>query len=308
MRRTFAETLAELAADDPRIVLLTGDLGYMALDPFIEKHPERFINVGVAEQNMVGIATGMAEAGFVPFVYSIVNFATMRPFEFIRNGPVAHGLPVRIVGVGGGIEYSTNGLTHYGLEDIGILRTQPGLAIVAPADHQQTRAALRATFNLPGPVYYRLGKDDKAVVPGLDGAFAQDSLQIVRTGQRACIVALGSIAIEAVAAADLLSPSGITPTVAVAAHIAPPPVQAIADLLERHDVLVTVEAHYVNGGLGSLVCEVAAERHGSCRVIRLGLARMPDGHTGSQRFMYDLFGISAEAIARTVVDAVKEQR
>src|SRR5258708_7429264 len=104
MRRAFAETLAELASCDPRILLLTGDLGFMALEPFSKVHPDRFFDVGVAEQNMVGVAMGLAEAGFIPFVYSIVTFAVLRAFEFIRNGPIAHRLPVRIVGIGGGFE------------------------------------------------------------------------------------------------------------------------------------------------------------------------------------------------------------
>src|SRR5882762_6376612 len=114
MRVTFARTLAALADEDPRIVLLTGDLGFMALDDYIDRHPQRFINVGVAEQNMIGVATGLAEAGFVPFVYSIVTFAVLRPYEFIRNGPIAHRLPVRIVGMGGGFDYAMNGSSHYG--------------------------------------------------------------------------------------------------------------------------------------------------------------------------------------------------
>src|SRR5579872_6006431 len=117
MRSTFIKTLADLAESDKRIILLTADLGYNALEPFVQQFPNRYINVGVAEQNMIGIATGLAEAGFIPFVYSIVTFATLRPYEFIRNGPVLHRLPVRIVGVGTGFEYSHNGASHYGLED-----------------------------------------------------------------------------------------------------------------------------------------------------------------------------------------------
>jgi transketolase len=160
MRGAFVRTLVELADRDRRIALLTGDLGYMALEPFMEKHGDRFFNIGVAEQNMVGIATGLAESGFIPFVYSIVTFATLRPYEFIRNGPVWHQLPVRIVGVGGGFEYGAQGLSHHGLEDVGVMRVQPGMSVVAPADHQQMASALRATWNVPGPVYYRIGKDD----------------------------------------------------------------------------------------------------------------------------------------------------
>src|SRR5205807_8481796 len=152
MRRAFTNMLVELAEHDPRIMLLTGDLGYLALEPFSERFPDRFFNVGVAEQNMVGLATGLAEAGFIPFVYSIVTFASLRPYEFIRNGPILHRLPVRIVGVGGGFEYGSAGTTHHALEDLGVMRTQPGLTVIAPADSQQTRTAMRRTWDLPGPI------------------------------------------------------------------------------------------------------------------------------------------------------------
>src|SRR5262249_8779487 len=121
MRGAFARTLTELAESSPRIFLLTGYLGDMALAPFADRCTDRSINAGVARQNMVGLASGLAEAGYIPFVYSIVTFATLRPYEFIRNGPVIHKLPVRIVGVGGGVEYGHNGASHYGLEDVGVL-------------------------------------------------------------------------------------------------------------------------------------------------------------------------------------------
>jgi transketolase len=142
MRQAFVQTLTGLAGHDSRILLLTGDLGYLALEPFADKFPSRFFNVGVAEQNMVGLATGLAEAGFIPFVYSIVPFAVLRPYEFIRNGPIQHQLPVRIVGVGGGLAYGPNGLSHYGLEDVAVMRVQPGLTVIAPADAPQTRTAV----------------------------------------------------------------------------------------------------------------------------------------------------------------------
>src|SRR5215216_1545015 len=138
MRGAFTKAVIELAQRDPRIVLLTGDLGYMALEPFADTFPDRFFNVGVAEQNMIGLATGLAEAGMIPFAYSIATFASLRAYEFIRNGPVLHDLPVRVVGVGGGFEYGPSGPTHFALEDLGVTRLQPGLRVVAPADHQQT--------------------------------------------------------------------------------------------------------------------------------------------------------------------------
>src|ERR1043166_6956323 len=148
MRGTFVNTLCELANADDRIVLLTGDLGFTVLEPFRDAHPRRFYNVGVAEQNMVGLATGLAEAGLIPFCYSIGTFASLRPYEFIRNGPILHGLKARIVGVGAGFDYGVNGMTHYAIEDVGVMRIQPGMTVVAPADYEQTRNSLLATWDL----------------------------------------------------------------------------------------------------------------------------------------------------------------
>jgi transketolase len=299
MRRAFVGTLTELAAGDPRVLLLTGDLGYMALEPFFERFPGRFINAGVAEQNMVGVATGLADAGFVPFVYSIATFATLRPFEFIRNGPVIHQLPVRIVGIGGGFEYGTQGASHHGLEDVGVLRTQPGMTIIAAADYAQLANALRATWDLPGPIYYRLGKDDTYTVPGLNGRFALGRAERVRQGADLLIVAMGSVASEAVAAAELLAPESIRCGVMVVASVQPAPVEDLAAALAEVPVALTVEAHYVSGGLGSLVSEVSAQAGFPCRVIRCAVRNPPDGLCGSQGYLYRAHGLSREALAET---------
>mgnify|MGYP005643782887 FL=1 len=134
MRKAFIRTLTELAGKDSRISLMTADLGYMVVEEFGEKHPDRFFNVGVAEQNMVGLSTGMAGTSqMIPFLYSMSSFVTMRPYEFIRNGPLLHNLKVRIIGIGGGFEYGAAGHTHYGVEDFGIMRIQPGMTVVVPA-------------------------------------------------------------------------------------------------------------------------------------------------------------------------------
>jgi transketolase len=299
VRAAFARAITELAERDPRVLLLTGDLGFMALEPFSERFPERFFNVGVAEQNMVGLATGLAEAGFVPFVYSIVTFATLRPYEFIRNGPVHHRLPVRIVGIGGGFEYGPAGPTHHGLEDVAVMRGLPGMVIVAPADPGQTRTAIERTWELPGPVYYRLGKDDRVVVPGLDGRFELGRVQVLREGRDLLILAMGGIAEQAVAAADRLAADGVSATIGVVASVQPPPVADLRALLSAHRLTVTVEAHYVTGGLGSLVAEVAAEAALPTRLVRCGV-EAPSVETGSQRYLERRNGLSADALAERV--------
>ena len=241
MRKAFVRTLVDLAADDERILLLTGDLGFTVIEPFAERYPKRFFNVGVAEQNLVGLATGLAESGFVPFVYSISTFVVMRAYEFIRNGPLAHRLPVRIIGVGGGFEYAYAGVSHYAVDDIGVMRVQPGLTIIAPADHEQAAAALRATWKRDGPIYYRLGKDDAATVPGLRGRFDPERAQVLCEGTDILVVTLGAITRQAVDAVTQLAARGLSAGLIIVDTVSPAPVsqlrQALASVpVARHIV------------------------------------------------------------------------
>jgi transketolase len=307
MRGAFSTAVAELAARDRRVMLLTGDLGYMALEPFAERHPDRFVNVGVAEQNMVGIATGLAEAGFVPFVYSIVTFATLRPFEFVRNGPALHRLPVRIVGIGGGFEYGHAGPTHHGTEDVGVMRTLPGMTVIAPADHRQARSAIEATWDTPGPVYYRLGKDDKTVVPGLNGRFTPGRAETIRLGRDLLIVAMGSVALEAVTAANLLAARGVEAAVMIVAAVSPPPTQDMVVAATGVPLVVTVEAHSVVGGVGSLVAETIADQGLGCRLVRCGVRSAPDGRSGSTDFYHRVHGLNGAAVAEAALAALKRR-
>jgi len=307
MRKAFIAVITELAEQDERIMLLTSDLGYLLMESFAQRFPDRFINNGVAEQNMVGIATGLAEAGMIPYIYSITPFAVLRPYEFIRNGPIYHQLMVRIIGSGGGFEYTHDGISHFGIDDIGVLRVQPGLSIFAPADYQQASTIFKQTWEMPGPVYYRLGKDEQTVVPGLMGKFAIGKAQLVGSGQDMLMITLGSIASEAVAAIDSLASQGISCTLMVASSINPPPLPTLAETLPHFRHVMTVEAHYINGGLGSLVSEFAAEGNYDCTITRCGVKTMPEGKTGSQKYLYDRFGISREALVRTAVGLLQNR-
>jgi transketolase len=304
MRRALAAALEQIAAADRRVVVLTGDLGYTVLDGFAARFPDRFFNAGVAEQGMIGIATGLAEAGFLPFVYSIGTFAVLRPYEFIRNGPVQHQLPVRIVGIGCGFDYGLNGASHYALEDIAVLRCQPGLTIVAPADNDQTHAAVLSTWNLPGPIYYRLGKDDQPPVPGLQGEFALGRAQVVRRGRDVLMIALGNAAALTSAAAARLAADGVSATVAVVASVAPPPAHDLVQLLRTHPVAFTIETHSATGGLGTLAAELIADGGIACPLVRCGITPRLDGITGSTRFMMEREGLSAAGIAARVLDVL----
>ena len=303
MRRELIETLVSLAAEDERIVLLTGDLGFAALEPFAERFPDRFINAGVAEQNMVGMATGLAEAGLTPYVYSITTFATMRPYEFIRNGAVLHHLPIRVIGIGEGVDYGHNGMTHYALEDVSILRAQPGMTIAVPAASEQVNAILRAVQPLPGPAYLRVSKQSVSI-PALAGNFELGQAIRLTEGEDATIVVMGAITEYALAAAELLADARVSVSVVVVSSIAPPPRADLIAALKGVPVTITMEAHYITGGLGSLVAETIAEEGLSTRLVRCGVKELPIGISGSREFMHEQLGLSPERIAATVLGAL----
>lgn len=303
MRTEFVEALIEEAERDERILLLTGDLGFGALEPFAGRFPGRFFNAGVAEQNMAGMSTGLAEGGFVPFIYSIATFASMRPYEFIRNGPVLHDLPVRVVGMGGGLDYGTNGMTHYALEDVALMRAQPDLTVLAPADADQARAAVRTTGTIDGPVYLRLEKGGLPV-PGLDGRFELGRAHAIGDGGDVALIAMGGLAREAVQAAELLAEQGCAATVVVVSTLNPAPIRDLVEVLSRVRVALTIESHYLVGGVGSLVCEVVAEHAVGCRVVRCGVSRVTRGQTGSRDALHELHGLSGPGIAKTAAEAI----
>ncbi len=301
MRSAFVDELTGIAAEDERIVLMTGDLGFTVLEKFANCFPDRYINVGVAEANMVGLATGLAKRGFLPFCYSIATFASMRPYEQIRSGPVRHHLPVRIVGIGGGFAYGHAGSTHHALEDFAILRSLPEMTVVCPADDAQARAALRATYSLPGPVYYRIGKD-RASIPELHGRFSP--IQLIGDGQDAIIVATAGLSAGAVEAARRLRQVGLEATVAVIAMLQPAPEDELAKVLSAHRFAIAVEDHSINGGLGSLCAELIAERGITCRLQRLGVRVGTGGRSGSESWLRHHAGIGVDDIVRAARDSV----
>jgi transketolase len=307
MRQAFVETLHEIAASDPRVVLLTADLGFMVLEPFAQSYPDRFFNVGVAEANMVSMATGLAEAGYIPFLYSIATFASMRPYEQFRDGPILHQLPVRLIGIGGGFEYGNSGLTHYALEDIGIMRVQPSAYTIIPADPAQTASAIRQTYDLPNPIYYRIGKNDKLSVRGLDGRFRLGRIEEIGSGSDLLILSAGAITAEVILAVDTLAEANVHCTIGVLSTLRPEPTEDLVNLLKNFSMVVTVEAHYITGGLGSLVAEVIADYGLNCHLARCGVRQMPIGVCGSETYMNDLNGLSHRAIAGTVLEHIAKK-
>ena len=296
MRNAFLDELLTLATEDESVVLLTGDLGFMVLEPFAERHPGRFFNVGVAEQNMVGLATGLAESGFKPFVYSIATFASLRPYEFIRNGPALHQLPVRVVGVGGGFDYAHNGVTHHALEELAVMRTQPRMSVIAPGDAAQARTALRAGHELDGPVYFRIGKGGGSDISSLEGRFSVGGAETIREGSDVALLATGAIVTETIKAAETLAERGISARVVLCASLSPAPTTDLIEALSDVRAAVTHEAAYANGGLGSLVSELVAEHRLDVSVTRCAVREMPSGATGSTAWLQRRYSIDADAV------------
>ncbi len=306
MRNAVLDELARLAAVDERIVFLTGDLGYGVVDDFFREFPDRAYNVGVAEQNMAAVAGGLAAGGMIPFIYSIASFASMRPYEFIRNGAAVPNLPVRIIGVGGGMEYSNNGPTHFALEDVALMRAMPGMRVVCPVDDRQARQAVAELCYAEGPVYFRLSKGSIADVSGLEGVPVATGATVLAEGDGSvAVLALGPLGAQLDLVRARLASHCIDATTAAVFQVAPEPVGLVAELAARHRLVVTVEAHHVRGGLGSMVSEVVAEHGCATRVVRLGVRSWPSGVVGSPAHLDRWAGIDADAVVDEVVRSVR---
>ncbi len=302
MRKAFLTKLSALAADE-RIVLLTGDLGYTVIEDFASRWPERFYNAGVAEQNMLGMAAGLAEAGFIPFVYSIATFASMRAYEILRNGAILNDLPIRIIAIGQGFDYGPAGATHHALEDLALMRVQPRVRVISPSDDAQSVSALDATWDLRSPVYYRLAKDPSAAIPGLDGRFDASRVEMIRDGSDVLLLATGSLASEAIDAAEILSLQGIEAAVGIVASIKPLPADDLQRVITSYRTVVTIEEHYVHGGFGSAVCELAASAGLGARIVTCGVGDRITG-CGSRSHLRALHGLTAGGIAARIQSAL----
>jgi transketolase len=308
MRTAFIQALCELAEQDPRVWLLTADLGWSVVEPFQRRFPDRFVNVGVAEQNLHGIATGLAREGQVPFVYSIATFASMRGYEQFRNGPVLHHLPVRVVGIGGGFAYGHAGASHHALEDLSIARTQAGVAVIAPVDGPQARTAVFATRDLPGPAYLRIDKAALPDLPELAGRFDWNRPELLRPGRVLLFITTGSITHEVLRAHEILEARGNCPAIAVLAHVGYQAEDALIELLKVFPLVVTVEEGTVAGGLGSLVAETIAQHDLDCRLHITGVREPFLPHTGSAEYLRRQHGLDAESLAALARMALATKR
>lgn len=304
MRTAFVEALGEAAAADPRVFLVCGDLGYSVLEPFAARMPGRYLNAGVAEQNMTGIAAGLALSGYVVCTYSIANFPVMRCLEQIRNDICYHNLNVKVVAVGGGLAYGAQGYTHHGVEDLAVMRVLPNMTVLAPGDPVEARLATRAALAHPGPCYLRLGKAGEPLVHESVPEFALGRAILMRDGGDLTLVSTGGTLAMTVAAARGLAAEGIQARVLSMPCIQPLDEEAVRRAAAETGLVVTVEEHGA-GGLASAVAEVLATSGGSGRLRVLRLSRAAITVAGDQDHLRAGQGLSEAGIMALVREALR---
>ncbi|MFP3644417.1 transketolase family protein [Paraburkholderia sp. SIMBA_054] len=297
MRAAFSDALVALAQRDPKVLLLTGDHGYALFDPFIRACPDQYLNCGIAEQNMVGVAAGLARAGYRPFVYGLSAFVPIRVLEQIKIDICYENLPVTLVGDGAGLVYAQLGTSHQSTEDIAALRAVPGISIYSPADRFELTACMNRAYEERLPAYLRMGKADLGDVhPSL--ADAGSAVELFRVGtQRAPYLFLGTG--SGVKLAEQVAKIVGNADVVSCPRLKPFPTEPLLALARERAGIVTFEEHAIDGGLGSIVAERLLGSYGG-RFLRIGIDDRFSTECGNYAFLMKWHGLTPEAVADRV--------
>lgn len=301
MRNTFINTLADLAAEHEDIFLLCGDLGYSVLEPFACRFPDRFLNTGIAEQNMTAVAVGLAREGYNVFTYSIGNFPTLRCMEQIRYDVCYHEANVKVVAVGAGFAYGPQGASHHTTEDIAMMRALPGMTICAPADSHESRAAAHFMATHKGPGYVRLNKSgepsvyNQMQVPVIEpGRF-----NMIRQGIGTLVLATGAMVHPIL---DELDRSKLDWALSSAPFVGNYDIPYIIGLVQKFKRIITVEEHQLNGGFGSSIIEILSDLYAEGelfempRVKRIAVPNIFIGTSGTQEYLRSVAGLTLGSI------------
>ena len=310
MRDTVIRTLIELGKSDKNVELITGDLGFGVLKPFWETLPDQFVNAGIAEQNMTGVAAGLALEGKKVFTYSIGNFPTLRCLEQIRNDCAYHNANVNVICVGGGYVYGSLGMSHHATEDIAILRALPDVTVICPGDPTEAALAVKKIANTDGTCYLRLGRGGEKNINNVIKEFEIGKAYKLRESKGAdksiAVFSTGAILEETTKACDMLEADGFGVEQYSFPTVKPIDKQAIIDCAKKFDNIFTVEEHNVVGGFGSAVAEVLAECGENTKLHRIGINAFYCIKVGSQAYLREQVGINAEGITNKVKDVFGE--
>lgn len=301
MRKAFSDALVRLARQDPSVVLLTGDHGYALFDDFRKHCAGQYINAGIAEQNMVGMAAGLARTGFRPFVYGLSAFVPVRVLEQIKLDVAHDNLPVVFLGDGAGFVYSHLGTSHQSTEDIACTRAVPQLAVLSPSDRHEMTACMDLAYAMAGPVYMRMGKSDRGDVhPGPIASIEAGQLLQVRTGRQdlPALVATGSMVRTAL---DIAERHHLDASVWSVPSIKPLDEDALCAIARSSLGVVVMEEHSTIGGVGAAVAEVLGEKQPS-RILRVGVPDRFSAHCGTYDYLLHEHGLDIDAV-RSRIDA-----
>ena len=308
MRTAFVKKLTELAQNDSRIMLLVGDLGFGVVADFARMLPEQFLNVGVAEQNMAGVATGLALSGRIVFTYSIANFPILRCLEQLRNDTCYHNANVVSVAVGGGFSYGSLGMTHHGTEDLAIMRSLPSMTVIAPGDPIETEAATAYSASGVGPVYLRLGRAGEPIVHERHISWSVGKAISVRSGKDITLISTGAMLATAVSVAETLEQHGVDAQVLSMHTVKPLDEGSVLSAARRTKIIFTLEEHSILGGLGGAVAEVLCESgiQGVC-FRRIGLPSSFSKVVGDQDYQKEIHGIDCASVTKRIVDLLSRE-
>ncbi len=303
MRDAFIESLSKMAANDKDIFLITGDLGFGVLDNFAEKFPAQFLNVGVAEQNMTGIATGLALSGYKVFTYSIANFTTLRCLEQIRNDACYHNANVNVVSIGGGFGYGALGMSHHATEDLSIMRSLPNIEVIAPGDDFETKEATKYVVNSSKPSYLRLERASHTYEDNLGNDFEYGKIRKIREGNDVAIFCAGGVTQVAMNAAKTLSKKDISLGIYSVHSLKVIDYETISKVFENYAGVITIEENNLKGGLGSAISEICIDNKIFPKSFkRMGLEDIYSSVVGSQEYLRDFYNLGEKDLIKNVME------
>ena len=307
--KAYGQALAEIAANDPRIVALTADLAKSTnTGIFGEQFPDRMFNVGIAEQNLFGVAAGLAKVGYIPFASTFAIFACLRGGEFIRTDAAYQKLPVKIIGTHGGLSFGAAGSTHHCIEDFAVMRAIPNMTVVIPADAYECARAIKSCVDVPGPFYLRVGRGMEPLLHNSEDEFEFEigKAMHLKDGNDVTIIACGNPTRDALIAGEMLDEQGVSAQVINMHTLKPIDREAIVEAAVKTRRIVTVEEHNVVGGLGDAVAAVLAESGKRCILTKIGI---PDefGPIGKPEDLYAIYKLSSQGIMETVMELMGKE-
>ena len=288
MRTTFVNTLKELARQDERVFLLTADMGYSVLETFRDEFPDRFLNTGIAEQNTISIAAGLASRGKIVFVYSIIPFVTMRCFEQVRLDLAYNNSNVKIVGVGAGFTYGSLGSSHHALEDIAIMRSLPNMTVLCPGDPIEARELIKQSYELMGPVYIRLGKNGEPKIHPDGKKIPLGKAIEISNGDDLILITTSTMLETGKRWVDEWKDEEISVSLVSMPTMKPFDVESIKKFILRDIPIISLEEHNIIGGLGSALSEVIADTGIAVKFLRLGINDKFSHFVGSHNYQKEM--------------------